>query len=152
MNILDNQKFRIYMFLERCLLFPNYKILMYVHDIETADKIMDEIMEHYKTKCEKLGENFCDYSEIYCEKITNDDVDFAYPYTGIQLPNGSYIMIAPVESKMNEQAAHAVMFDTQIPRHLLEDELKPTILVYEMPQGSQMCNPRILHLHTRPNI
>lgn len=148
MNILDNQKFRVYMFLERCILFPNYKILMYVKDVEIADKIQDEIMEYYKSKYE----NFCDYSEIIYEKVTNDNADFAYPYTGINFPNGSYIMIAPVESKMNEQAAHAVMVDTQIPRHLLEDELKPTILVYEMPQGSQMCNPRILHLHTRPKI
>lgn len=146
MNILDNQKFRIYMFLDRCLLFPNYKILMYVHDIETADELQDEIMAYYNKKCR-------DSYEITFEKVMNSIVyEFVYPYAVIKFPNGSYITIAPIESKMNKQSAHAVMFDTQIPRHLLEDELKPTILVYEMPQGSQMCNPRILHLHTRPNI
>ena len=138
------------MFLDRCLLFPNYKILMYVHDIETADKLQEEIIDYY---CEKHKKNKVDFDGITYEKVMNNVVDgFVYPYTGIKFANGSYIMIAPVESKMNEQAAHVVMFDTQIPRHLLEDELKPTILVYEMPQGSQMCNPRILHLHTRPNI
>lgn len=150
MNILDNQTFRVYMFLDRCLMLPNYKILMYVKDIKISDELQDEIMAYYNAKCKK---DKVDSYGITFEKVMNSIVnDFVYPYTGIKFPNGSYIMIAPIESKKNEQSAHAVMFDTQIPRHLLEDELKPTILPYELPQGDKMCNPKILHLHTRPKI
>ena len=154
MNILDNQKFRVYMFLDRCLMFPNYKILMLINDIETADKLLDEIMAYYKTKPKESYQSpYFFTNEICWEKVENkDDKEFNYPYTMIMFPNGSNIIIAPVESNLRDESAHAVMFDTQIRRDFLSEELNPKIIPYTMPQGSQMCNPKMLHLHTRPSI
>ena len=145
MKILDLQKIRIYMFLDRCYLMPGYSILIYTKDFDLCCDLNDEIMDYYKSKDSEIKGG---YLSIHPQVFVDVDDSPFESYNQLNFDNGSKIIIAPLNAWLTDQQAHVVIFDSHIKRDIVESKLKPTIIPYELENGAKIVNPKLLKLLT----
>lgn len=134
------------MFLDRCLTFPGYSILIYMKETKESDDLLWEIMDYYKSKGDA-------YKTIRPQIFVDEDGENPLEtYTVIKFENGSTITIAPLNAWLGEQKVNVVMYDTKIKKQTVTDTLKPVVEAYVMENGLKMVNPKFLKFLTRREV
>lgn len=130
MSIFEQSGIRGKTFLDRCITLPKYIITFYIEDKDSADRMLNEILDYYK----QVSYDY-EIETVDREKIA------------IMFFNGSVINLIYKDNMISDICSQVMFVDSRIRETYIREIIKPTIDQYVLGEGSAMLNPKPIYLN-----
>lgn len=119
-------KDRIFKFIDRCNIYPNYSIAFYLYDL------MDEVKKFLLGILDDSCKMTIELVNKGTEKLVFD--------------NGSYILLTCVGEPLCNQTTNIIYMDDRIRENYIFDVLKPHIEKYRVDDKLSILNPKPIYI------
>lgn len=131
MSIFENSKIKGYKFLDRCIVLPNYIITFYIEDNDSAEIMLNEVLDYYKAVSYEYEIKSVDKNESMI----------------IEFSNGSKINIISKDNMISGICSQVMFVDSRIRENYITEVIKPIIDQYVLGEGNAMLNPKPIYLN-----
>ena len=131
MSIFENSKIKGYKFLDRWIVLPNYIITFYIEDNDSAEIMLNEVLDYYKAVSYEYEIKSVDKNESMI----------------IEFSNGSKINIISKDNMISGICSQVMFVDSRIRENYITEVIKPIIDQYVLGEGNAMLNPKPIYLN-----
>lgn len=131
MSVFEKSNINGQKFLDRCITLPKYIITFYIEDVSSAETMLNEINDYYKS---------IDYDSEIKSVVKGEQIK-------IEFFNGSIINLITKENMISDICSQIIFMDSRIREVYIKEDIKPTIDQYVLGDGNAMLNPKPIYLN-----